>query len=180
MPSSMKIGVTLTPPMPPALFISSISSSAAALPGTPNTEAGPDVNVLMPIFSSAGLSCAVAVPCPIASAAAIAHNVFSLIVSPRCSYGAFLRRSVIAVRQGAAIAVQCANGPRTGTFRILEAGVLPNGSVPRRVTVPSAQRFARYGLQADQASQRWTCGVRASAQTRPITSRISASVAPLR
>jgi hypothetical protein len=62
MPSSMKKGVTFTPPMPPALFISSISSSAAAFPGTPNTEAGPDVNVLMPIFSSAGLSCAVAVP----------------------------------------------------------------------------------------------------------------------
>ena len=41
--------------MPPLALISSIQSSAAALPGTPNTEAGPEVKVVMPSFSSAGL-----------------------------------------------------------------------------------------------------------------------------
>ena len=58
MPSSTKVGAIFTPPMPPAAFISSISSSAAALPGTPNTDAAPDVKVVMPIFSSAGFVCA--------------------------------------------------------------------------------------------------------------------------
>ena len=44
--------------MPPAAFNCSIYSSAAALAGTPNTDAGPDKKVVMPTFNSAGLLCA--------------------------------------------------------------------------------------------------------------------------
>src|ERR1700722_1591461 len=57
-PSSTKNSFTGTPPMPPFLFHSSTISSADALPGTPNTDAGPDVKVVMPILSSFGLSAA--------------------------------------------------------------------------------------------------------------------------
>src|SRR5207237_7083067 len=58
-PSSTNTGVSFTPFRPPAALNSSIQSSAAAFAGTPKTEAAPDVNVVMPILSSAGF-----VPCP--------------------------------------------------------------------------------------------------------------------
>ena len=107
----------------------------------------PDVKVLMPIFSSAGLSCAVAAPCPIASAAAIAHNVFSFIVSPGCSCGAFCGARWLPSDRAEANELQCANGPTVRTFRFLEAWVLRNGSEPR------AQSCPPYGLRDDQASR---------------------------
>ncbi len=84
MPSSTKIGLIFTPPMPPALLMSSISISAAALAGTPNTEAAPEVKVVMPIFSSAGLSCAKPAPCTTAIAANRLRSRKRFIVSPGC------------------------------------------------------------------------------------------------
>ena len=69
-PSSMNTGTSLTPLMPPLAFMSSIQISAAALAGTPKTEAGPEVKVVMPSFSSAGFCCAKAPEAPSASAPA--------------------------------------------------------------------------------------------------------------
>src|SRR5215204_2774156 len=54
----MKLSFTGTPRMPPFLLMSFIS--AAFLPGTPNTEAGPERKVVIAILSSAGLSWAAA------------------------------------------------------------------------------------------------------------------------
>src|SRR4051812_18311729 len=62
--------------MPPFLLISSAIISAAAFPGTPNTEAGPDRNVVMPILISAGLPCARTGPVSIAAATPAASAVF--------------------------------------------------------------------------------------------------------
>src|SRR5881398_839949 len=56
----MNVSLTGTPPMPPFLLRSSAIISAATLPGTPNTDAGPERKVVMPILSSAGLSWAMA------------------------------------------------------------------------------------------------------------------------
>ena len=46
--------------MPPSLLMSSAIISAASLPGTPKTEAGPERKVVIAILSSAGLSWAAA------------------------------------------------------------------------------------------------------------------------
>ena len=62
--------------------MSAISKSAAALPGTPKTEAGPDVNVEMPIFNSAGLSWAKARPVLNASAIMAVSVVSRFMLSP--------------------------------------------------------------------------------------------------
>src|SRR4051812_18421791 len=56
----MKLSFTGTPRMPPFLLMSSAIISAAFLPGTPNTEAGPERKVVIAILSSAGLSWAAA------------------------------------------------------------------------------------------------------------------------
>src|SRR4029079_14026162 len=60
--------------MPPFLLRSSAIISAAALAGTPKTEAGPDRNVVVPTLISAGLPCARAAPAnsPVASVCASA------------------------------------------------------------------------------------------------------------
>src|SRR5262245_10923450 len=71
----MKLSFTGTPPIPPFLLRSSAIISAAALPGTPNTDAGPDKNVVMAILISDGLSWACAVAANIAAAAKTAAAV---------------------------------------------------------------------------------------------------------
>src|SRR4051812_24351048 len=60
--SSTKKALTGTPPMPPALLISSNSISAVCFAGTPKTEAAPERKVVMPTRSSVGLVCAPALP----------------------------------------------------------------------------------------------------------------------
>ena len=59
--------------------MSSIKISAAAFAGTPNTDAGPDMKVVIPIFSSAGFSWANADPDANASAPAI-FSSFSIFI----------------------------------------------------------------------------------------------------
>src|SRR4051812_1995782 len=63
----MKESFTGTPPMPPFLLRSSAIISAAAFAGTPNTEAGPDKKVVIPILISCGLFCAWAAPAKFAT-----------------------------------------------------------------------------------------------------------------
>src|ERR1700675_2826896 len=75
-PSSTKDSFTGTPPIPPFLLISSAIISAAAFPGTPNTEAGPDRKVVMPILISVGLPCASTGPARIAVVMPAASTVF--------------------------------------------------------------------------------------------------------
>src|SRR5579863_2692989 len=62
--------------MPPFLLMSSAIISAAAFPGTPKTEAGPDRNVVMPILISAGFPCARTEPASNTVATPAASAVF--------------------------------------------------------------------------------------------------------
>jgi hypothetical protein len=66
--------------MPPFLLRSSAIISAAALAGTPNTEAGPDRNVAMPILSSFGLSWACAGNAKSVAAKAAAPDILASVL----------------------------------------------------------------------------------------------------